>query len=76
MILNARRICRQGKDASAFPPIILLAMEDVTELMGVADMLAKHTTKFEEEMAERTGKLETHIRELEKEMIDLKHTPQ
>lgn len=76
MILNARRIYRQGKDASAFPPIILLAMEDVTELMGVADMLAKHTTKFEEEMAERTGKLETHIRELEKEMIDLKHTPQ
>lgn len=65
MILNARRIYREGPGSGNFPPIILLAMEDVTEMMGVAEMLARHTTEFEFQMAERTAKLEVHIKELE-----------
>ncbi len=66
MILNARRIYEERNGQNSFPPIILLAMEDVTEMMDVAEMLAKRTTMFEVEMAERTGKLESQIKDLEK----------
>jgi two-component system CheB/CheR fusion protein len=66
MILNARQI--HVKEDTAFPPIILLAMEDVTEMMGVAEMLANHTKQFEVQMTERTKKLENHIKKLEKEV--------
>lgn len=50
MILNARRIYREGGGSVLFPPIIMLAIEDVTEMMGVAEMLAHHTNLFEEKM--------------------------
>lgn len=69
MILNARRVYPDPKHKYSFPPIILLAMEDITEIMGVADMLAKHTNQFEKEMSERTSKLEKHIKELEEKII-------
>jgi len=39
MILNARRIYREGSDPRSFPPVILLAIEDVTEMMDVAEEL-------------------------------------
>lgn len=43
MILNARRIY---SEEAAFPEgIILLAIEDVTEMMAVAEALARHTKK-------------------------------
>jgi len=73
MILNARRIYKDGVTSKSFPPIILLAMEDVTEMMGVAEMLARHTNQFETQMAERTAKLEIHIKGLEKEIEKLKN---
>ena len=66
MILNARRIYQEGNNPAIFPPIILLAMEDVTEMMDVAEMLARRTSQFELEMADRTGKLESQIKDLEK----------
>lgn len=69
MILNARRIYPEGENKFDFPPIILLAMEDVTEMMGVAEMLAHHTNQFELQMVKKTAKLEQHIRNLE-EKID------
>ena len=73
MILNARQIYFKKDTASElFPPIILLAMEDVTDMMGVAEMLARHTNQFEAKMAERTGALEINIRELEKEISELR----
>lgn len=73
MILNARQIYIEGETSSkTFPPIILLAIEDVTDMMDVADMLARHTNKFEETMAERTGKLEVYIKRLEQEINGLK----
>lgn len=65
MILNARRIYHKEKNSNIFPPIILLAMEDVTDMMGVAEMLALRTSQFEIEIAERTSKLEAQINDLE-----------
>lgn len=70
IILNARQIYIQ--EETAFLPIILLAMEDITEMMTVADTLARHTNEFETKMAERTKKLEIHIVKLEKEISKLK----
>src|SRR6185436_14185825 len=73
MILNARRIyIKEDATAGHFPSIILLAMEDVTEMMGVAEMLARHTNQFEAEMADRTGKMEIRIKELETEISKIK----
>ena len=72
MILNARRIHRHGDDSASFPPIILLAMEDITEMMGVAEMLALHTKEFQAKTLKKTDKLELHIGELEKEIKALK----
>jgi two-component system CheB/CheR fusion protein len=46
MILNARRIHQEKKYASkSLPPIIILALEDVTDVMAVAEMLAHHANQ-------------------------------
>jgi len=69
MILNAREIhCKVNEDLGPCPPIILLAIEDITEMMDVADMLSLHTTQFEEKMADRTETLENRIKQLEEEI--------
>lgn len=71
MILNARRI--HFNSASAlFPPIILLAIEDITEMMAVAETLSSHTKQIEDELMHRTKKLEIHIKKLETEINKLK----
>ncbi len=74
IILNARQIHPKedeiGKET--FPPIILLAMEDVTDMMVVAETLASHANQMEVKHSERTEKMETHIGRLEKEIKDLK----
>jgi nitrogen-specific signal transduction histidine kinase len=67
MILNARQI-----HSKQLPPIILLAMEDVTEMMAVAETLAGHATTAEARFAEKTQKLELHIEKLEGEINELK----
>lgn len=69
MILNAREIhCKEDSILGQCPPIILLAIEDVTDMMDVAEMLTRHTNMFETTIAERTKKLEIHIEELEQEI--------
>ncbi len=77
MILNARQIhskLSEDDDTSKlFPPIILLAMEDVTEIMAVAETLAGHANQLESKLAERTQKLEIHIGKLEKEINEFKN---
>jgi len=70
MILNARQIFIE--EDAVFPPIILLAMEDVTEMMAVAESLAIHTKRMETKLTERTNKLEIHVGILEKEINALK----
>ena len=78
MILNAREIHhKEGEEESAppagFPPIILLAMEDITEMMAVAETLAKRTTEVESKFVQTTHTLEARIEGLEKEVDKLKN---
>jgi nitrogen-specific signal transduction histidine kinase len=73
MILNARQI--HVEKNGVFPPIILLAMEDITDMMSVAETLADHAKQLEAKLAERTQKLESHIGRLEKEINELKKKP-
>lgn len=74
MILNARQIHKSDTTSKMFPPIILLAMEDVTEIMAVAETLASHAKRFEGRLIEQTQKLEQKIGRLESEMRKLKKT--
>ncbi len=72
MILNARQIHGADLAGEQCPPIILLAMEDVTEMMLIADTLAGHANQLEIKLAARTKKLESQISGLEKEILALK----
>jgi len=73
MILNARQIHFKDKSPSGvFPPIILLAIEDITEMMSIAETLTSHTNKLETELADRTKRLESCIIKLENEVKGLK----
>lgn len=72
MMLNARQIHIQKETTShALPAIILLAMDDVTDMMNVAKRLADHTNQFEAELSERTRKLEINFVKLQKEMTSM-----
>ncbi len=70
IILNARQIQSRlnidNPDSKLFPEIILLAMEDVTEVMAVAERLSNHVTVFEAKMEERTRIIEQYIEGLKK----------
>lgn len=72
MILNARQIhiVHEG-EADAFPPIILLAMEDVTDLLVVAESLANHANRIETQLSQRAQKLEITIGKLKKDLQKL-----
>ena len=73
MILNARQIHFKEESVSKlFPSIILLAMEDITDMMVVAETLAGHANHLEAKFTERTQKLSTDIVKLEKEIVQLK----
>lgn len=74
MILNARQINCCKKDTPPLP-IILLAMEDITEIMDIAEKIASHTNLSESKQLERTRKMEVHIEKLEKEINELKNRP-
>jgi predicted HTH domain antitoxin len=77
MVLNGRQIHIQKETTThALPAIILLAIEDVTEIMNVAKKLADHTIHFEKELMERTKSLEFQISDLQKEIVLLKITQQ
>ncbi len=73
IILNARQIYfKEGVNLEIFPPIIMLAMEDVTEMMMVAETVANHANQIETKLTERTHKLEVYIGKLEEEVNELK----
>ena len=75
MVLNARQIHFAKEDGSTtkkFPPIILLAIEDITDMMAVAETLVGHTKQLEAKLTEKTEKLEGYIKKLEKEVNELK----
>lgn len=69
MILNARQIhFKEDTKTETFPPIILLAMEDVTEIMFVAETLASHANYVETNLTKKTQKLELEVLNLKKEI--------
>jgi len=69
IILNARHIHSKDKTTSElFPPIIMIAMEDVSEIMSIANKLAQYTSQLEKTLATRTKKLEVKILSLEKKI--------
>jgi len=73
MILNARQIhFKEDSVSKMFPSIILLAMEDITEIMVVAETLASHSNQLEARFTDKTQKLSSHIGKLEKEINQLK----
>lgn len=72
IILNARQIHFKEDELKPFPPIILLAMEDVTEMMVVAETLAMHANSLEIKLAKRTKKLESQIAKIENDVNKLK----
>ena len=75
MILNAREIhCSEDPNLEPCPPIILLAMEDITDMMLIAETLSGHTSQFDVKLMEQTLKLEAQIGRLEKEISGLRMT--
>lgn len=69
MMLNARQIhYDEAHVAEHFPQIILLAIEDVTEMMTVAESLVEQIHSFEKVYSERTAKLESQVAQLERGM--------
>lgn len=72
MILNARQIhiTSEGEE-DAFPRIILLAMEDVTDMLVVAESLANHANKIETKLTERAQMLEITINKLKKDLREM-----
>ncbi len=72
IILNARHIYSKDKTTSKlFPPIIMIAMEDISEILIIANKLSQHTTQLEKIMATRTQNLEVKIAALESKINDL-----
>jgi nitrogen-specific signal transduction histidine kinase len=73
MILNARQIhVKEDMVSEIFPPIIMLAMEDVTDMMVIAETLSGHANTLETKLTERTYKLEMYIGKLAKDISELK----
>lgn len=73
MILNAREIhFKEDTSSKDFPPIILLAIEDVTDMMAVAETLASHTKHTTARFMEQTRGLEVQVKKLEKEIREFK----
>lgn len=73
MLLNARQIhFKDDAHLGQFPQIILLAFEDVTDMMAVAESIAKHSNILETELGTRTSQLEGQMVKLRKEMDVLK----
>ena len=63
MLLNARRIY-QDQSAASPEPIILLALEDITEMTSIATKLASHAKKHVIQISDDPTKLEAHLKEL------------
>jgi len=75
MILNARQIhYEMVLDSEEFPQIIMLAIEDVTDMMSAAESVVEQIHKFEKIYNERTNRLESQVAILEQGMHKSKVT--
>jgi len=73
MILSGRQInFEKNVDLELFPPLIFLTMEDVTDMMLVAEKMALQASYLEDKITKKTEKLEMYIGKLEKEVNELK----
>jgi len=72
MLLNGRRIYKEGETSMMFPPIILLTMVDITQMTVIAAELADYANRIEKKMNERTQKLETDVGQLQRDVGDMK----
>ena len=70
MIMNAREL--HFKVGEAFEHIILLAMEDVTAMIAVAERMSDHVNKVEIKMSEQTKAMMLKIEKLQKELETLR----
>jgi len=75
MLLSGRRIYKEGETSTHFPPMILLAMADITQMTIIAAELADYTARLETKINERTQRLETEVVKLKKDVDDLKENP-
>lgn len=65
MVLNARKIFSSTlEDHAPFPPLILLAMEDVTERRLVSEKLAEYALNIENKMSSKMQDLTQRVDEL------------
>jgi PAS domain-containing protein len=73
MLLSARQIYVAPRaDSKAAPDIILVTIEDITEIMVIAETLAGRANQVEERFAERTHKLELQIKDMEERVRSIK----
>ena len=75
IILNARQIRSNSNQQALLPPIIFLAIEDVTPMMAIAETLALHVKELATKNIAHTQVLESHITELELELKGYKKFP-
>jgi len=69
IILNAQHIySKNPKTAELFPSFIMLAMDDITGLIKMADTFTEHTNQLEQTITVRTSKLEEKVNNLEKKL--------
>lgn len=72
MILNARQIHYGGnRESASIPPIIMLAMEDITEVMDIAETIANHTDNLERRFKEERAALEIRFKEIERTIDEI-----
>jgi len=66
MVLNARQIFHKSVDEklSPLPPLILLAMEDVTDRRMIAEKLAEYAQKIESSLGLKVKDLDARVDEL------------
>lgn len=66
MVLNARQVFPDSNNAHDFPPLILLAMEDITERRMVSEKLAEYAQNIETQVDSKIKDLDTRVNELAK----------
>ncbi len=74
-IINARQMSPRGAEPSNFPRVILVAMEDVTEMMNVTEQLAVHTADFESMVIGKMQEFDAQIEELRRAVAALQIRP-
>lgn len=72
IILNARQIHFESENEKP-SEVILLAIEDLTDIMGIAETFTDHVKNIETRLNKKTAKIEESIIKLEKDLKLLKN---